>query len=169
VVGSDEQVPELAADFTSQVMRRVERPRRRIPLRPVIVGGLGLQAAAVLLIVLFMQRSEPAAKPGVSGGNAAWASVGVGTEDPGEVALKTWIIERIEDRAWDMHAAGATLAADLGEMRQYMHRYANTIFPEDLRESAQTASLGGLMEVFGPSEEEETEPAPPSTEGLHSI
>lgn len=173
VIASDEPTPDLSLDFTARVLADVARPPRRLRIsrRIVVVGALGLQAAAVLLLVLLVntRASAPRSAPDFS---TVWNVAGQPV-DPGEEALKAWIVRRIEDRAWEMHAAGASLAADLTEMRRYMHRYANTLLPDDFRKSAQNVSVNpvlGLLEVVVPGEAAEPESVPPPTvDGLYTI
>lgn len=173
VIASDEPTPDLSLDFTERVLADVARPARRLRInrRVAVVGALALQAAAVLLLVLLVNTRESAPRTATDF-STLWNVAGQ-PADPGEEALKAWIVRRIEDRAWEMHAAGVSLATDLSEMRRYMHRYANTLLPDELRKSAQNVSVNpvlGLLEVVVPGETAEAETvAPPTVDGIYSI
>lgn len=161
VIASDAPGPELSGAFTDRVMGQIERPRRvlRFPLRVAIVTGAVVQAAAVLILALVLSANRPAAP----------AHVGTDVADrPADPAVIQLVADAVEDRLWEMFAAGESITTGLSDVALYF----NITLPEQaVRESEKIANvhpLQGLMDalVGGP----EAEPEPVVVEdGVYSI
>ncbi len=168
VVANDRQVPELSDEFGNRVAWQIQhsRPVRRPSLHIAIAAGVLLQIAAVLVFA-FMLRAQPAKSAHVNSmSTAVTASADEG--DPQFQAVRKLIVDRIEDRIWDMHAAGTKLTADFVNMA----RYLNIVLPDDMaRESVKMAGVNpwqGFWDSVVPAEEEEPESAAPP-ENIQSI
>lgn len=171
VIASTPQTPELAPNFTQRVMQDVLRPRARIigfPLsRVALVAGALAQAAAVLAIaIVWTTRPAAVAPPGAT---VVVNSVDDSAQaDPAYNAVLGLIAEGVEDRLWEMQAAGTKLTAEVKNLA----RYLDLTLPEDVvRESSKIAGLNpwqAFWGTLGPGEEEPPEPTP-AAEDVHSI
>ena len=88
--------------------------------------------------------------------------------DLGAEGVRSLIVEGVEDRLWEMYAAGRKLPSDvLG-----LARYLDITLPEDVaRESSKLANVNPWQAFWGPlgaGDEEEPQAAPPADE-VHSI
>jgi len=168
VIGADPQVPELPADFTTRVMSEIERPRKpRVAWsRRRLVAVVGLQAAAVIAFAWLWQThgsrsATPVAPPPM-------APVVATAQDEMRARAMELVVERFEDRLWEMHAAGAKITSELASVA----RYLNIMIPEDvIRESVKMAGLNPLQALWDsllptPPDEVETTPA---DQEVHSI
>jgi hypothetical protein len=171
VISSDTQIPQLSDGFTERVLETVSQPEPRVvrfPLRRVaIIAGAIVQAAAVLAFAVMWNTPEvePAAAP-VSG--AAVTGVSEGAGSAGSEAIRDLIVERVEERLWDMHLAGVQWTTDLYNLA----RFCQVMVPEEVaRESSQMASgnpWDAIWETLRPVEEEEAAPTLVA-DGIHSI
>jgi len=168
VIAADPQVPELPADFTARVMSEIERPRRPSFARPRVrfIALVGLQAAAVIVFAWLWQAHSarsPAPPP-----STPVAPVVATAQDEMRARAMELLVERFEDRLWEMHAAGAKITSDLASVA----RYLNIMIPEDVvRESVKMAGLNPLQALWDsllPTPPDEVEPAPADQE-VHSI
>jgi hypothetical protein len=168
VIASDPQIPELQTDFTDRVMQRV-RPHRglRPSLRVVVAAGAVLQAAAVLGFAILLNR-HPATTPAPLPARGETVQPNPYPPTAGNDALRKLILDRIEERLSDMHAAGETLTSDFVNMA----RYLNITVPDDVaRDSVQMAGTNpwqGIWNALMPSGAEEEPPAPPDAD-VHSF
>ncbi len=167
VIATDPDVPSLSDDFTDKVMQRVAKPRPRI--YRLITGrvAIGLQAAAVLAFVLLWHNwsdspTEPTVAPtaGVASAHA---------DDPEYREVMGALVRRVEDRLWDVHAAGRQLTSDMSELASYL----NVPLPAEVAdESVKMAGSNPLLLLFDsllpPEEQPENEPAD-DVGDVHSI
>jgi len=171
VIASDTQAPAVADDFTERVMRVVAQPRTRVirfpRLRVAIVAAALVQAAAILTIAII--RNNQASAPALPTAPSARVVAAESTSpDLGAEGVRSLIVEGVEDRLWEMYAAGRKLPSDvLG-----LARYLDITLPEDVaRESSKLANVNPWQAFWGPlgaGDEEEPQAAPPADE-VHSI
>ena len=169
VIASDTQVPELSRDFGSRVLEEIRQPRQpaRWRLRPaVVLLSVFLAAAIVLFAWLWYTHPARPAKPEM--GPVATLH---GTPSPNdEVRARAMeaLVDRLESRLWDMHAAGNKLTTDLVNVA----RYLNIMIPDDVaRESVRLAGvnpLQALWDAIVPGPPAEPEPAA-TAEDVHAI
>jgi anti-sigma factor RsiW len=132
-VASDNRAPALSPQFTDGVMARLShRPRRLMATRVVVAVGMVAQAAAVLLLALYLGHGSPEAatsnvvvQAGVGRGAALTASLN-------EVDVYEDIVNRVEQRITRLHAAGRTVTGDVVQLAQYL----NITLPEDLADAS---------------------------------
>jgi hypothetical protein len=173
VVAAEDTPPELPASFATDVVGRIERRqkhRSRRVIRLTLVSATVLQAAAVLVLaILFAGQDEPPPVPMTA--ETALLESGASPEltpDPSYKAIQDLIRDRVEDRVWEMHAAGKNLTTDFLNVA----RYLNVMLPQELaRESERIAEVNpwqGLWDGLVPSDEEEVETTTPDGD-IHSI
>jgi hypothetical protein len=171
VIASDTHTPAVSDDFTARVMSAVAQPRARVirfpRLRVAIVAAALVQAAAILTIAIIRngQTAEPAQPTAPT---VRVAGVESTLPDPGAEGVRSLFVEGVEDRLWEMFAAGRNLPSDvLG-----LARYLDITLPADVaRESSKLANVNPWQAFWGPlgaGDEEEPEAAPPAGE-IHSI
>lgn len=171
VIAADSRGPELSPNFTDRVMRHIPSPARRLrPTWPIAAAAAVLPAAAAIMLAFLgnPQRVEPTTTPTAAPKVAL--RPGLPAEDyMSRDAVRQLIADRIEDRLWDMRAAGTKLTADFVELAGYL----NITVPDAVvRESTRMAGLNpflGLWDSLIPAgEQQEPEPATPD-DGVHSI
>jgi hypothetical protein len=172
VIASDSQVPELSDDFTARVMKQTRHTPRivRFPTRRVAIVGAALaQAAAVLLIAVYWNHAA-APVPPLDTHIVADAQDPTPQLTPAQEGLRDLIIEGVEDRIWEMHAAGRQFTNQVTQLA----RYLDISLPEDIaRESSKMAQVNpwqGFWDGLAPAPElDSAQPAPPATETVHSF
>jgi hypothetical protein len=172
VLSSDNAPPRASEGFTERVMAQVQpAPPRRLRLfrpflRPrVLVGAAAFQAAAVVLIALTWHWS---ARPVAPVAPPAPAVVAEDIESR-RTELRNIIASGVEDRLYEMQAAGRRLTDDLSQLA----RYLDIPMPPDVagetarfaRENAWQALWNSMLPAATPESTEETA----TTGELHSL
>ena len=154
-------------------MQAVAQPQARVIrfpyLRVAIVAAALVQAAAVVTFAIIRHGQSAAPEPATSPPARVAAIEEATLPDPGAEGVRSLIVEGVEDRLWEMYAAGRKLPADvLG-----LARYLDITLPEDVaRESSKLANVNPWQAFWGPlgsGEEEEAPQAPPPADEVHSI
>lgn len=167
VIANDSEVPEMSADFTERVMQEIARPQprtMRFPApRTAIIAAAIVQVAAVVTFAVVWQ-SRPAVVPS----DAPFSTTVDQSGSPEAQAIHRLIVERFEDRVWEMYAAATKLPADVLNTA----RYLDIVLPPDVaRESTKMAGVNpwqSFWDLLRPAEDEEPEPAQPADD-VHSI
>ncbi len=171
VIASDNDAPELAEDFTERVMQQVERGGQarilRLPRRRTwwAAGGLASAAAAVALAFLVpWQSPEPlSATPGM--GDSVAPELAEGNLDREHIVRL--IAEGVEDRFWEMHAAGNQLSNDLAALAQYLDIAVPADVVAESEKLAENPWTGFWQPALPPEDAELDDTS--SSDGLHSI
>ncbi len=172
VVANDRPPVSLSDDFTSRVLHGIERRRplslRLRPTRVAIVAGALLQAAAVLLLAIWLPgRGVTGAADRVSESPVPAAPVALVTDslstDYAEVDRRSAQREAYVDYIMQrMESAGASFASELNQLGQYVVALP---VPEDVARAADGIILFDtprLLEAISPpfdAPEAETGPA----------
>ncbi len=172
VISSDPEALPAPNDFTERVMRTVARPESRVyrsPLwRAAIVAGVVVQAAAVLSLAVLWGPEAPAPAEPESPLVTVDPEIPLDPEAPGYQAVHSLIVERIEDRLYEMRHVGLRLTSDLIRLAGY----ADIVLPDIVaRESEKMVGVSPFQAFFDgilPAEEDEPEPVAPSDD-VHSI
>ncbi len=172
VIASDREIPALREDFSDRVIRAAAARQRQAPLRRMLWRlGIGLQAAAAVLFAAWfgpgLFRTAP---PTVGIGPSAHGveSVSLTSE---QRAIRELIVDRVEERIWEMHTAGRSLTGEIVDLG----RYLNILLPADVaRDSVDLAGTNPWQGIWNvllpPPKSEEPAPAPvPPAEQVHSI
>lgn len=158
--------PPLAEDMTDRVMAAIaERPSRRrlLSTRVAVVGGMVLQAAAVLAFAILVQpraAEEPlAGVRAVAGDSAALPKLVAEELDP--VRVHDLVLDRVENRLHHMHRAGRSFTDDVLRLA----RYLNVTLPDDVAQTSLNVVRANPWSAWWPSEGA-SQPVQPADAGV---
>lgn len=175
VLRNDEETPPLRDEFADHVMRRIHvreriRPRViRFPLRRVaIVAATMVQAAAVLMIALFLAR--PPANPATP---VTAPPVELATSDesasPGYQGVMAYLTELVDDQLWETYYnTGEKLPADVLKLAAYL----DLTLPETYARESEKIAEAAPLEIFLPSgarSDDEQDESEDAADDVHSI
>lgn len=155
-LGSDGDVPPLSDNFTGGVMEAIERQqpasRRLFGTRVAVVGGMMLQAAAVLAFAILWQPStaapDAADQPArVANATSVDAFPPLAAEKKDYVAVHDLVVTRIQGKLEQMRDAGETFGADLTRMAQYM----NVTLPDNVAAASTNMVQANVWKAWWPA------------------